>query len=131
MCVNLGSDTPTTICVGVGGASRIFANHPDACRGTCSDPVVCNDGTATLTAENLNCEPLGMCPEESPSLMNIAEMMQSDTPSYAGFAYALLQQDANGDGYACALYRCSPCPPKAQFCHEVCNPTGPLSDNDQ
>ena len=70
MCVNFSSDTPTTICVGAAASSQIFANHPDACRGTCSDPVTCNDGTATLTAEILNSDPecegltgaaLGLC----------------------------------------------------------------------
>ena len=74
--------------------------------------------------------PLGMCPEEGQLSVLISELMESESPSTAGFAHALLPQDVNGDGYACAVFRCSPCPPNAKVCNEVCNWTGPLSDND-
>jgi hypothetical protein len=74
--------------------------------------------------------PFGDCPEGT-GLVDISQLMNSGGQPAAGFSYALLAQDANGDGYACALFRCALCPPKAQRCNLVCTWSGPLSDNDQ
>ena len=84
----------------------------------------------SMSAPSLASVPLGTCPDLGQISVFIPELMESDSPSWAGFAYALLPRDANGDGYACAVYRCTPCPPNAQKCNQVCNWTGPLSDND-
>ena len=74
--------------------------------------------------------PLGACPDGA-GLVDISLLMNSGGQPAAGFSYALLAKDANGDGYACAVFRCTLCPPKAQRCNLVCNYSGPLSDNDQ
>ena len=83
-----------------------------------------------ISAPSMASVPIGMCPEEGQFSVFIPDLMESDSPSWAGFAHALLPQDANGDGYACAVYRCTPCPPNAKTCNQVCNWTGPLADND-
>ena len=85
----------------------------------------------SMSATSVASEPMGMCPDESPSLVNIVDMLESGSPSYAGIAHGLLQQDVNGDGYACALFKCTLCPPNAHHCVLICNYRGPFSDNDQ
>lgn len=83
-----------------------------------------------MSAPTMASIPLGECPEGRPPI-DISLFINSETPGMVGFGYALLAKDANGDGYACALFRCAPCPPNAQRCNLVCTWSGPLSDNDQ
>ena len=74
--------------------------------------------------------PVGMCPEQNQYLILISDYLAYESGYLFGFAHVLLTKDINGDGYACAVYRCNPCPPNAKVCNEVCTFTVPITDND-
>jgi len=79
-------------------------------------------------------EPVGACPtfnNQLTALVYIADLQQSNsTPAEKGWARVLTKMDENQDGYACALVRCTPCPPTAQRCNIRCEFVGPPMDND-
>jgi hypothetical protein len=117
MCLNAHSTTPITVCVGAAASSELFAYHPDACRGTCSDPVVCNQGVTTLFETQhpvYECQPYHYV--DSPGWEDPGQMRR------------YVQADHNGDGWVCITYSCTVCPPKAKRCNLVCHVIGPVTD---
>jgi len=78
----------------------------------------------------LAADPVGTCPDTSSSLIEIANLMQAPEKHLSQKAYILLKWDSNGDGYACANFKCTLCPINAPYCHQHCSVYGPFSDND-
>jgi hypothetical protein len=117
MCLNAHSTKPITVCVGVAAASELFAHHPDACRGICTDLVHCNDGVTTQLDGS---RPLYECYPHN----------YQESPEWEdqGWMARFIQADDNEDGWVCATYRCTMCPPKAKRCNLVCHWIGPVTD---
>jgi hypothetical protein len=43
MCLDASSNQTTTVCINIKAAAQIMKHYPDACRGTCKYPTVCNN----------------------------------------------------------------------------------------
>jgi hypothetical protein len=101
MCLDYDTEHEVTVCLGPRALTGIWNNHPNACYGTCAGATLCNDGTATLTPENLDGDapvvgmsltaqtPVQAAPLYGRTCMNIVEVYpcdSSETDDFSAFA---------------------------------------------